>query len=218
LFIIRVASKLQIPSLENPCQPLIEDDWWQSTKEMSTEQNEKFPRWPALFEERRTFCRAAENQPCIEWLQTPSFVGEEDEAEDEDDDDVSSEHGQKVGGDGNDTENKDENRNDDRDAETCNWHSKVRLFMAGMTGDEDTLHYRNQVEEVASVCEQASLGELETETGQDGKHVALLDDRNVLGIFMVNKGLSTPPAGYCRPYLGPLTAQRLGEELSRKVA
>lgn len=194
---------------------------------MSTEQNEKFPRWPALFEERRIFCRAAENQPCIEWLQTPSFVGEEDEAEDEDDvssedndddDDVSSEHGQKVGGDGNDTENKDENRNDDKDAETCNGHSKVRLFMAAMTGDEDTLHYRNQVEEVASVCEQASLGELETETGQDGKHVALLDDRNILGIFMVNKGLSTPPAGYCRPYLGPLTAKRLGEELSRKVA
>jgi hypothetical protein len=207
--------KVQIPSLENPCQPLIEDDQWHSTEEMATEPNEKFPRWPALFEERRNFSREAENQSYIKFLQTRPFKGEEDEEEEEeeddvsseDDNDVSSEHADNVGGEGNDKEYKDENQNNDENAETYNRQSIVRLFMTGMTGDEYTLHYRDQVEEVASICEQASL--------KDSKHVALLDERNILRTIFMNKGL--PPPGDCRPYLGPLTAQRLGEELSRKV-
>jgi hypothetical protein len=158
-------------------------------------------------------------------LQTPWFDGEEDEDEDDvssgddnddDDDDASSEHGDKVEGDRNNRGNKDENRNVDKDAKAYNGQSKVRLFMTGMTGDEDALDYRDQVEEVASICEQANLGELETKTGQDRKHVALLDDRNIRGTILANKGTS-PPGDY-RPYLGPLNAERLGKELSRKVA
>lgn len=186
---------------------------------MLTEPNEKFPQWPTLFEGRRKFSREAENQSYIKFLQTQLFDGEEDEEEDdissEDDDDVSSEHVNKIGGEGNNRENKDKNQNDNKDAETYNGPSKVRLFMTGMTGDEDTLHYRDQVEEVASICEQANLGELGTKTRRDRKHVALLDDRNILGTIFMNKGLS--PSGDCRPYLGPLTAQRLGEELTKKV-
>lgn len=187
---------------------------------MLTEPNEKFPQWPALFEGRRQFSREAENQPYIKFLQTQLFDGEEDEDEDEvsskdDDDDVSSEHVNGIEGEGNNRENKDKNQNDNKDSETYNGPSKVRLFMRGMTGDEDTLHYRDQVEEVASICEQANLGELGTKTRQYRKHVALLDDRNILGNTFVNKRLSPP--GDCRPYLGPLTAQRLGDELIKKV-
>jgi hypothetical protein len=226
--------------LVNHSHPLVEQDLRPSTEQMSRERQEEFPRWPPLFAERRQFSREAENETYIEFLQTPWFSGEEheedeEEEEEEDDDDdeeedeeeeeeedendeeeVSSEQGNKVEGDKNNKRNKDQNPNDDKGAKACSGPSKVRLFMRGLSGEEDNLHYLDQVEEVASICEQANLEDTMTKTGQDGKHVALLDDRNIRGTILVNKGPSPP--GDCRPYLGPLTAQRLGEELSRKVA
>jgi hypothetical protein len=190
---------------------------------MSAQKQEEFPRWPPLFTERRQFNREVENEPYIEFLQTPFFNGEEqenvDDGEDNEDEgeeeEVSSEHENKVEGDSNNRGNKDQNPNDEKDAKAYNGLNKVRLFMRGLSGEEDDLHYCDQVEEVASICEQANLEDVMKKTGQGRKHVALLDDRNIRGTILPDKGPSPP--GDCRPYLGPLTTQRLGKELSRKV-
>jgi hypothetical protein len=197
--------------------PLVKADWRQSCQKMLTDTHEEFPPqslrcyWPQeFFVKRRRFHRQAENQPYIEWLQASFDDGDEDDEDDEDDyvDDSSEDEDQDVvDGQRDKGEHKDENRNDGKDteaSEACEGHGKVRLFMKGMTGDEDKLQYRDQVEQVARFCEQTSFGELE-------RHVALLDDRN-------DGGTNLKKEGYCRPYQGPLTSQRLAEELIKKVA
>lgn len=202
------------------CHPFVEDDWRHSYKDMLTDKHEEFPHqllpcyWPLKFTKRRRFDRQAENQPYIEWLQTQYDDGDDDEEEEDDDDDVdgSSENENEVDGHRDKIENKDENRNDDKDPEACNGHSNVGIFMTGMDGDEDALQYSDQVEQVAGFCKQASFRDLETgTTSKNRKSVALLDDRNNGGTIPVKQG-------HCRPYLGPLTWQQLGKELSRKVA
>jgi hypothetical protein len=177
---------------------------------MLTETHEGFPHrtlqshWPEKFTKQRPFNRPAENQPYIEFLRTPKFDGEEDEFEvsnedeEEEEDDVSSEP-------------EDEYQNDDKGSESCDETSDVRLFMKGMTGDEDGLKYRDQVDQVASFCERLSLMKSETKTEENRKHVALLDERNIGGTIADKKG-------HCRPYPGPLTSHELRERLSRKVA
>jgi hypothetical protein len=196
----------------NHCRSLVED-------EMPTETNGKFLHqslpcyWPLEFTNRRQFDRKAENQTYIEFLQTRFDDGDDDE-DDDDDDDVgnSSEDEDEVDGHRDESENKDENRNDDKEGEAYNGHSNVRLFMRGMTGDEDTLQYRDQVEQVASFFEQASRRDFETGgTCKNEKRVSLLDDRNDGGTILEKEG-------HCRPCRGPLTSQRLREALSRKVA
>ena len=184
--------------------------------------------WPQLFTKRRPlnrYSRQAENQPYIDYVQTKKFDGEEDEGdisgedeeeEEEDDDDVLSEDEDEIKGNRGKRENKDENRNDDKDAAVCNRQSIVRLFMVGMTGDEETLQYPDQVEQVVSFYEQGNFGESETKTGQGRKVVALLDDRNICGTLHVNQELFQC-TGHCRPHLGPLTSEELCEELERKV-
>jgi hypothetical protein len=197
------------------CHPFVEDDWRYSYKDMQSETHEEFPRqflpcyWPREFTKRRQFNRQAENQPYIEFLQAQYDDGDDDE---EDDAYGSSGDEDEVDGHRGKTENKDENRNDDKDAEACNGRNNVRLFMTGMDGDEDALQYCDQVEQVAGFCKQASSRDLETgTTGKNRKSVALLDDRNDAGTILVKQG-------HCRPYLGPLTSQQLGKELNRKVA
>jgi len=145
-------------------------------------------------------------------LRTPKFDGEED------DDDVSSELEDEVEVEGHreKLENEDEYRNGDKGAESCNERSDVRDFIVGMTGNEETLQYPDQVEQVASFYEQGNFGESETKTGQ-GRKVALLDDRNICGTIFVNQG-PFQCTGHCRPHLGPLTSEELYEELERKVA
>jgi hypothetical protein len=137
-----------------------------------------------------------------------------DDGDDDDDDDAdnSSEDEDEVDGHRDESENKDENQNDDKDSEAYNGHSNVRLFMRGMIGDEDTLQYRDQVEQVASFFEQASRRDFGTgATGKDEKPVSLLDDRN-------DGGTIREKGGHCRPCRGPLTSRQLREALSRKVA
>jgi hypothetical protein len=115
-------------------------------------------------------------------------------------------------------EEEDEETEDvNQDDKVFNGKSIVRIFMEGMTGDEETLLYPDQVEQVASFYEQRDLGELETKAGQDRKFVALLDDRNICGAVHTNCGRS-PCTGHSRPHLGPLTPERLSKELERKVA
>jgi hypothetical protein len=75
--------------------------------------------------------------------------------------------------------------------------------MKGMTGDEESLPYRDQVDVVAGFAEQATSREIE-------KVVALLDDRNSAGTIPVRRRRS-------RPNWGPLTAKQLHEELSKQV-
>jgi hypothetical protein len=191
---------------------------------MSTETHEEYPRhlpcsWPEKFTKRRQFNRPTENVPYIEFLRTPKFPGEDDEAnvssEDEDDegDEVSSEHGDEEGPPEEKLQDEDDHRNEDRDSESSGGYSDVRLFMTGLIGDEEALQYNDQVEEVASFCEQTSIGELERKTGQYRKRVALLDDRNICGT-----ALDCQCTGHCRPYQGPLTSQQLAKELRKKVA
>jgi hypothetical protein len=94
--------------------------------------------------------------------------------------------------------------------------SNVRRFMKGL-GEKDTLSYPDQIEVVVSFCEQACNKVVETDNvGRDTKSVALLDDRtrgatNRSDTFPVKQGQQS------RQYMGPLTAQQLREELSKKV-
>jgi len=185
---------------------------------MPTETHIKFPHpsspcsWPLEFTKRRKFNRKTENQTYIEFLQTRFDDGDNDDEDDDDDDvDNSSEDEDEVDGHKDESENKGENRND-KDGEAYNGHSIVRLFMKGMTGDEDTLQYRDQVEQVASFFEQASRRDFKTGgPGKNEKRVSLVDDRNIDGTILEKEG-------HCRPCRGPLTSQQLCEALSRKVA
>lgn len=111
--------------------------------------------------------------------------------------------------DGNEEDDKQANkiktnsREDDLNEETCNRRSIARVFMKGMTGDEESLPYRDQVDVVVGFAKQATSREIE-------KVVALLDDRNSAGTISVRRRRS-------RPNWGPLTAKQLYEELSKQV-
>jgi hypothetical protein len=138
--------------------------------------------------------------------------GDGDEDEDEDEDDESGEGGDddyddvdessmdegEAGGHALKSREEDVNQIDDKNAGACNGHSAVRTFMKGMVGDEDRLQYRDQVELVATFCEQPTFRE-------SGKCVALLDDRNDGGIVFEEKQ-------------GPLDSVQLRGKLSTKVA
>jgi len=165
------------------------------------------------------FNRPAENQPYIEFLRTTKFNGEESEVDvssDEDDDGASSELEDEVKGNIGESESEDGNRDDGKDAAVCDGKSIVRLFMEGMTGDEETLEYPDQVKQVASFYEQGSFRESETKSGQDKKAVALIDERNICGTIHVNQRIFQC-TGHCRPHQGPLTPEELCEMLGRKV-
>ena len=172
--------------------------------------------WPTEFTKRRNFSRDAENEPYLRWLQTDFDDGVEDEDEgnlssEYEDDDFSNESEGEIEG----YREKSEYQGplgracNNHENETCDRNKNVRLFMKGRMGEEESLPYSDQVEEVARFCEQASL-ESETKPGQDRKLVALLDDRNI-------GSRADAMEGHCRPYLGPLTAQQLYQELSKKV-
>ena len=198
--------------------------------ELSAEKQESLPHWPEIFTKRRYFWREAENEPYIHFLQSTWFKGEEDEQEEDsdgdeneanedgeastDEEDVSSGQENRDEGHTRNTRTDDQDPVDEDDARSGDGPSIVRLFMRGMSGEEDDLHHRDQVHEFAKICEQAN-SEPHVATEADN-HVALLDDRNSLGIVLTHKGVSPP--GVCRPYLGPLTAKLLGKELKKKVS
>jgi hypothetical protein len=202
---------------------------------MASENKGECPRWPQLFAQRRKFSLEAENQPYIAFLQTLRFEGEEYEEEGEEEEGVSHQavdgnnhngddakeekpadgQGSGIDDDRSNGGNKNQDLKDNSKVRCSDGSSKVRLFMRGLSGEEVDLH-RDQLDEIASTCEQAGLGEDETvNIGKDRKHVALLDDRNIRRTAVTNKGIS--PSGEFRPYLGPLTAESLGKELSKKV-
>ena len=171
--------------------------------------------WPEEFKKRRRFNRECENESYIEWLQAE--FGDNSE-EDEDEDNISSEYGDYPNGSDSEVEGyreKSESQGppdgawNDGDAETSNRYHNVRLFMAGMVGEEKSLSYCDQVEKVARFCEQESL-EFGTKPDLASKDVALLDDRNF--------GSVDNRTGNCRPYLGPLNPQQLQQELSREAS
>jgi len=147
--------------------------------------------WPQEFTKRRKFDLQAENRPYLEWL-SELFESFDDCDEDNDDSDHSSE-----------VEEEDEASN----------QSIVRRFMIGM--DEDNLSYPDQLEVVASFCEQACNKGVRPNKVRRGT-VALLDDSTTSA---VSKSDTFPmKQGHrCRPYPGPMTAQQLREELSNEV-
>jgi hypothetical protein len=152
--------------------------------------------WPQEFSsKRRLFSRQAENQPYIEWLQAVQASlddGEEDGDENNEEDDFVDSNENEVHRQGDKSKRRDENRN-----------NNVRIFMKGTIGDEDTLHYPDQVERVAGFCEQPSIKESE-------KHLVLLDDRS-------NSDTIEEKPGHSRLHQRPLTSQQLREELSKQV-
>ncbi|KAG4428670.1 hypothetical protein IFR05_015849 [Cadophora sp. M221] len=119
--------------------------------------------WPQLFTARRKFnhlSRETENLPFIEYLarlleKADEQAGEEDSDEDEIED------GDHVPSDG------------EEDDESCDEQSNVRRFMIGMKGEDDNLASRDQVDLVASFCEES----VEANEREKRKPVALLDER-----------------------------------------
>lgn len=187
-------------------------------------------QWPSIFTRRRQFDRQSENQPYIEFLQTLRFDAEEEEEEDDEELNSENDEGEYASSDDDDdysietTENavgwdrekiEIEGRVRSRNDDTTSWKScsNVRLFMTGLMGDEDSLQYRDQVKEVVGFCEGAGLEVESNGHGHYGtKRVALLDDRNRGGTTVDVHSRSCR-----RPYLGPLTAQQLQQELCKKV-
>ena len=175
---------------------------------ISTERREESPRqffrcsWPEFFTNRRRFDRQIENQSYIEFLKTQSFDidGEIDEENLSSDDDSLDEPEGEIEGHQEKRGNQHRNWSEDKDTE-------VRRFMAGMEGHEDFLDH-DQVETVASFCEQARFSGEEINPGRNMKPVAFLDDRRI--------GDATVDG--CRPCLGPLSPAKLQEQLSRKVS
>ncbi|PVH77592.1 hypothetical protein DL98DRAFT_266334 [Cadophora sp. DSE1049] len=177
---------------------------------MSTKLPEGIPRqhwhcsWPQLFTARRPFnhrSRETENLPFIEYLVKPSEEADEDDGE---------EYGSNEDG-GNEDEIDDEDdvpsdEDEDEDAESCSEQSDVRRFMIGMVGEVDRLMSRDQLDLVASFCEESKT---ETNESEKRKPVALLDERCM-------DGTMSDKRGFYRPYPGPLTCQELRERLGRK--
>jgi hypothetical protein len=162
------------------------------------------------FTKRRKFDRQAENQAYIDFLKADFDDGEEVEGEGDlpSDEEEEEEEDNDSGGEDSSFESEDEAENDDPEA--CNRYSNVRLFMQGMARGRDKSVSLDQFTRVAEFCKLASLN-LKTKPGQNMKHIALLDDRN-MGRSVVDGN-----KGNCRPYPGPLTTERLRQELSRKV-
>jgi hypothetical protein len=181
--------------------------------------------WPHQFKKGRIFNRDSANKSYISFIQEEILdSGDEDEDKDDYENVEEEEEGwSDIGHDSNHYEDeagnyKDETENKDErtsyhmknDQETGFGRRHVRIFMTGFIGDDDKLPYRDQVEQVSSFCESAGWEVDEGATGKQRKIVALLDDRNDLDTGVTDKGRS-------RPYLGPLTSQELGVELSKKV-
>ncbi|KAH7318922.1 hypothetical protein BKA65DRAFT_92330 [Rhexocercosporidium sp. MPI-PUGE-AT-0058] len=167
-----------------------------------------FPRhslrcyWHPGFTERRTlFVRNTENQTYLDYIQAEKYLGEEiaddeyddedgDEDEDEDEDGASSE--------------------DEVDEQSKNTDGKemsdVRRFMQGMDRDEDFLEDYDMVDEVANFCEK---GKSHGPVPMLGKHVALLDERNIFGTIGDKKG-------HCRTNSEPVTWELLREKLKKQ--
>jgi hypothetical protein len=195
--------------------PQLEDE--ASTKKMLTANFElrrhqvMRSRWNEMFARRRNLKPEVENQIYVEFIQTQygcDDTNEEDEDdvdEDEDDDedkdyedeDEEIEVAIEQIADKKETEEVEDSDGGEQKAPKT--LSKVRLFMKGMGDEESKLKFNDQVELVASFCEQSLMS-------QTKKRVALLDDRNCQ-----DRKISA------RTYLGPLTSQELEEQLSRKV-
>jgi hypothetical protein len=84
-----------------------------------------------------------------------------------------------------------------------NIRATARIFMEGMTGDDEILPYRDQVEVVAGFAEQKKTANYE-------KHVALLDD-------MSSGGADSGESKVCRSYRWTLTLTELRARLSNQV-
>ncbi|KAH7403912.1 hypothetical protein BKA64DRAFT_463174 [Cadophora sp. MPI-SDFR-AT-0126] len=146
--------------------------------------------WPQLFTTRRPFnhrSRETENRPFLEYMVRPSEGTDEDDSDEDD-------------------SNEDELEDKDDDIESFNDQSDVRRFMVGMLGEDDELESRDQVDLVANFCDKSKA---ETHARETTKHVALLDERCM-------ENTITDKRGSYRPYLGPLTCEKLRDRLSRK--
>jgi hypothetical protein len=96
-----------------------------------------------------------------------------------------------------------EYREDDKVEMPCKRGATARVFMEGMTGDQEKLPFRDQVRVVVGFAEQETSEEPE-------KPVALLDDRKSGSTTLVQRKA-------CRPNRWALTSKELRAELSKPV-
>ena len=168
--------------------------------------------WPQEFKCRRELAREGENKTYLEFLRSANkyendraYEGEEEEegeSEEEDDEDDDGENMSQEGYEAEEDVEKDE-------CKVEGGYSKIRQFMKGGIGDDQMLQYPNQIEQVAGFCDRNAV--------ESEERVALLDDRSNGSYDGGDGGSLSEMQGDRRPYLGPLTAQELAVELSRKV-
>lgn len=188
---------------------------------MASETRRDFPRhslrcyWPPCFTERRPFDRKSENQTYLDYIQAEQYLGEEitdDEEDDEDDDeyddkDEDEDEAEVESEDKDGASSEDEVDEQSKSTDASNQMSDVRRFMKGMERDEDFLEDYDMVDEVANFCEK---GKSHGPVPVLGKHVALLDERNIFGTIVDKKG-------HCRTNSEPLTWELLREKLKKQV-
>jgi hypothetical protein len=193
--------------------------------------------WPLKFFERREyFNRRAENQTYVEWLRVALFESASDcgeEVEDETDDGEELHEEKKITDQSEDekegyeenlrswlkegynfqSDGKDEYEGSCRvmpeadDPEPYPEKSIARILMNGMTGDDEILPYRDQVDVVAGFYEQGYHAGSQV---KEEKAVALLDD-------MSHRSGSLTTKSYRRIPRGPLTSMQLRTELGKAV-
>ena len=132
----------------------------------------------------------AEDRLYIEFLQ--AFCAYFEEVNDEEEDHRHTEHIEGDNGQGDEKE------------QPFYRPSTARIFMEGLTGDEEILPYRDQVDVVAGFAEQEKLEESETP-------VALLDD-------MISGGDTSMKPKTCKSCPWTLNLKELRAELSKQVS
>ena len=141
----------------------------------------------------------AEDRQYIEFLQAfgayVEEVNDEEEEEGEEGEEKDHRHTEHIEGD---------NGQGDEKEQPFYRPSTARMFMEGLTGDEEILPYRDQVDVVAGFAEQEKLEESETP-------VALLDD-------MISGGDTSMKPKTCKSCPWTLNSKELRAELSKQVS
>jgi len=198
------------------------------------------PSWPLKFFGARYFDRTAENQPYIEWLRNYVDKGwdsvnisnnEEDEDEGEykeveisggvqEREDIENEGFDFLtkgfdlfSGDSQDNAPEAMYRDPSNSGELERYgrESIPRVFMKGITGEEQSLPYRDQVDVVVGFCEKALANTVGTKgSGPEKSRIILLDDTtHSCGIAKTDEQRRT--------FRGQLTPNQLREKLGRPV-
>lgn len=165
------------------------------TKDISHQPWERV--WPTKFSGQRACNYEVENELYLQYVDSvhPSVLESVDEESDSDSDSDGVEDDELGNG------QAEHSIQDEKIGGINNCENIVRKFMSGPNSLHQVPEY-GQIECVTEFCNLSS--------GEIDRTVALLDDRNNDPSVKTIKGKS-------RPYLGPLTADKLHDELSKQV-